>query len=70
MKSASLPLVIVLAALAAASCRGEDPSPPPAPDAHSSARQHLERVESDSQMPDGLKRIKTESLRRQPGIGP
>lgn len=57
-----LPLVALLAG-----CSHSDPTVAAAPDANISADQKVEQFKNDSTMPEGLKKIKIETLQSQPG---
>jgi hypothetical protein len=44
-----------------------DATPRPDPNAGLTKRQKIEKIQNDPNIPDGLKKIQTETLSRQPG---
>ena len=70
MKFAHLFLILPFAALAGCSSQGEGASQRPDPNVGLTAEQKIDKIKSDPTIPDGLKRIQTETLQRQAGIKP
>ena len=65
MKQSVLAFVLVIGALGGCSSQ---PQPAPSPGAKMTAQQNIDQIKSDSKIPDGLKKIQTETLQHQPGV--
>lgn len=65
MKTALLPLTLI----ALAGCSQSESGPQtPGPTAGMTAQQNLEKIQNDPKIPDGLKKIQTDTLQNQPGV--
>ena len=69
MKLSTLPFLALITVAGCSAGEGNTSAQPNA-DARLTPQQNLQKIEGDSKMPDGLKRIQTETLQRQAGIKP
>ncbi|RYG48064.1 hypothetical protein EON79_05595 [bacterium] len=64
-------LLLPLFALSlAAGCSSGTDNAAPGPDAGSTSQQQVEKIKNDPEMPEGLKKIKIDTLESQPGGKP
>lgn len=61
-------LLFVAAALSGCS-HGDETAARPNPDAGLTAQQKIEKIQNDPKIPEGLKRIQTDTLRHEPSLG-
>jgi hypothetical protein len=60
-------LFLCAAVFGGCSSSQDDATPRPDPNAGLTKRQKIEKIQNDPNIPDGLKKIQTETLSRQPG---
>ena len=60
-------VLIPLVVLVGCSSQSDTPSTSTDPNAKATPDQQIQKIQDDSNMPDGLKKIKTETLQNQPG---
>ncbi len=70
MKLAHLIPLFTLVALAGCSSQPADTDQRPTANASLTPQQNLEKIKNDPNIPDGLKKIQTDTLQRQAGIKP
>jgi len=61
-------LLFALVVLWGCSSQAETSAPPPSPNAGLTPQQNMEKIKSDPNIPEGLKKIQTETLQGQPGV--
>ncbi len=62
------PTILSLLVLGALGGCSTQPEQAPSPEAKMTAQQNIDKIQSDSKIPDGLKKIQTETLQHQPGV--